>query len=204
MGPLYLRRYKRAPGGGTQGKSVTLANRITIGRVLLIPVFVVLIMTYTRGEPWIRHLALVVYIIAALSDALDGFIARAYNQKTRLGAVLDPLADKLMINLGFIFIAVSDQFAVKVPGWFPVIVLMRDAIIVTGSYLINEFYGPVRVRARISGKINTVFQMSTMIAILMELRFAYALLLITVVISVVSLIDYVIAGCRQIGNEDIA
>ena len=69
-------------------------------RLLLIPVFVALIVSYTREQPWIRYSALGVYAVAAISDALDGFVARAYNQKTKLGTLLDPLADKLMVNIG--------------------------------------------------------------------------------------------------------
>jgi len=182
---------------------VTLANRITILRLLLIPVFILLIMTYTQDQPWVRHAALAVYVVAGLSDALDGFVARAYNQKTKLGAVLDPLADKLMINLAFVFLAVNKQFATQVPQWFPMIILSRDIIIVIGSYLINEFYGPLRVRPRISGKLTTVFQMGSVAAVLLEVGFAYHLLIATLVISLISLADYVYSGCKQIGSQDV-
>ena len=81
----------------------------------MVPVFVALIASYTREHPWIRYTALGVYALAAVSDALDGFVARAYNQKTKLGTLLDPLADKLMINIGFVFMAVNDQFATRIP-----------------------------------------------------------------------------------------
>ena len=183
---------------------MTLANRITLVRLLLIPVFVGLIAAYTREQPWLRHAALVVYGIAAVSDALDGFVARAYNQKTKLGALLDPLADKLMVNIGFVFMAVNEQFAYRIPYWFPIVILARDAMIVMGAYLINEFYGPVRVKPRITGKITTAFQMSLMIAVLLEVSFADKLLIATVVMSAVSYADYMYAGIRQVGNEDEA
>jgi len=183
---------------------VTLANRITLVRLLLIPVFVGLIAAYTREQPWLRHAALVVYGIAAVSDALDGFVARAYNQKTKLGALLDPLADKLMVNIGFVFMAVNAQFAYRIPYWFPIVILARDAMIVMGAYLINEFYGPVRIKPRITGKITTAFQMGLMIAVLLEVSFAEKLLIATVVMSAVSYADYMYAGIRQVGNEDEA
>lgn len=183
---------------------MTLANRITLFRLFLIPVFVGLIISYTREHPWIRYAALGVYIIASISDALDGFVARAYNQKTKLGAVLDPLADKLLINIGFVFMAVNDQFSTQIPYWFPVVILARDAMIVMGAYLINEFYGPVRIRPQISGKLTTCFQMSLMIAVLIEASFAYPLMIATVVMSGISYVDYLYAGIKQIGNEDEA
>jgi CDP-diacylglycerol--glycerol-3-phosphate 3-phosphatidyltransferase len=183
---------------------VTLANRITVFRLIMIPVFLVLVMSYTRDAQWMRHLALFIFVLAALSDAADGFVARAYNQKTRLGAVLDPMADKLMINLAFVFLAVNQEFRTPVPAWIPVIILSRDVIIVLGAYLIHEFYGPLRVRPRMSGKFNTVFQMSSIIVVLLEWRIAYPVLMVTIVISIISFVDYIISGYRQIGNQDDA
>lgn len=181
---------------------MTLANRITLVRLLLIPVFVALLVTYTREQPWIRYCALGVYAVAAISDALDGFVARAYNQKTKLGTVLDPLADKLMINVGFVFMAVNDQFAYRIPYWFPVAILARDVMVVMGAWLINEFYGPVRVKPRVSGKLTTLFQMSLVIAVLLEVGLADKMLMATLVISAISYLDYMYTGIRQVGNED--
>lgn len=187
-----------------ESRRVTLANRITILRLVLIPVFNVLVVSYTPDKPWFRYLALSVFVIAALSDALDGFVARAYNQKTRLGAVLDPLADKLLLNLAFVFLAVNENFAEPVPMWVPVLILSRDAIIVLGSYLLNEFYGPLRVRPRISGKLTTALQMATIVAVLLQLTFAYELLVVMIVVTVISFFDYVYEGVRRIGSEDRA
>lgn len=179
---------------------MTLANRITICRLVLIPVFLVLLMSYTQDQPWLRLAALLVFLVAVLSDALDGFVARAYDQKTRLGAVLDPLADKLLINLALVFLAVNGAF--QIPLWFPVIVVSRDAIIVIGSWLINEFYGPLRVRPRFTGKLTTVLQMGFIMWALLDLRFLKELLWATVVITVVSFFDYLYAGVKQVGDED--
>jgi cardiolipin synthase (CMP-forming) len=181
---------------------VTLANRITLFRLVMVPVFAGLIISYREDAPWIRHLALGVYVLAALSDALDGFVARAYNQKTKLGAVLDPLADKLMINIGFVFIAVNENFHGQIPLWFPVVILLRDATIVIGAYLINEYYGPVRVRPRITGKLTTVFLMSLMVGVLFGVRFVHTLLVIALIMLAVSYVDYLRDGIKQIGNED--
>lgn len=185
---------------------MTLANRITIGRLVLVPVFVVLIMTYTRDEQWLRYAALGVFVAAAVSDGIDGFIARAYNQKTKLGAVLDPLADKLLINLALVFLAVNDELRTPIPAWFPVIILGRDVIIVIGAYLINEYFGPVRARPHISGKLTTAFQMALIIAVLLELppHFVWGILYVTLAVAIVSFADYLRAGIKQVGNEDQA
>ncbi len=181
---------------------MTLANRITLFRLFMVPVFVALIASYTREHPWIRYTALGVYALAAVSDALDGFVARAYNQKTKLGTLLDPLADKLMINIGFVFMAVNDQFATRIPYWFPAAILARDMMIVMGAYLINELYGPVRIKPRITGKLTTCFQMGLVIAVLIEARFAWSLMIATVVMSAISYADYMYTGIKQVGNED--
>lgn len=179
---------------------MTLANRITLLRLFLVPVFAGLIVSYTPDRLWARHAALFVYAVAAASDALDGFVARAYDQKTKLGTVLDPLADKLMINIGFVFMAVNDHFGI--PYWFPPIILLRDIMIVMGAYLINEFYGPVRVRPRVTGKATTLLQMSFVIAVLLKVGFVKQLMVATLAISAISYVDYMYAGIRQVWNED--
>lgn len=187
---------------------MTLANRITMFRLLMVPVFAGLIISYKQEEPWIRHLALLVYVLAAISDALDGFVARAYNQKTKLGTVLDPLADKLMINIGFVVMAANKEFGAGpegsggIPYWFPVVILLRDSMIVMGAYLLNEYYGPIRVKPRITGKLTTVFQMSLVIAVLIEARFVFQLMVATLVMSAISYVDYMYSGIKQVGNED--
>lgn len=185
---------------------MTLANRITVGRLILVPVFIVLVMTYTPDQQWLRYAALGVFIAAAVSDGIDGFIARAYNQKTKLGAVLDPLADKLLVNLALVFLAVNEHLRTTVPTWFPVLILGRDVIIVIGAYLINEYFGPLRARPQISGKLTTVFQMALIISILLELppRFVIGLLYTTLAAAVISFADYLRAGIKQVGNEDQA
>ncbi len=183
---------------------MTLANRITLVRILLIPVVLVLIMMYEKDKPHLRHAALAIFVIAAVSDALDGFVARAFEQKSKLGAVLDPLADKLLINLSFVFLAVNREFVQRIPIWFPVIVLSRDVIIVLGSYLINEFFGPLRVRPRLSGKLTTVFQMATIVGVLLEARISAFLVYSTVALSVISFFVYLRDGLKQVGSEDIS
>lgn len=183
---------------------MTLANKITLFRLTLIPVFLILLMYSSQEAPEYRYAALAVFVMASLSDALDGFVARAYNQKSKLGAVLDPLADKLLVNLAFVFMSVNPVTAETIPRWFPVIVLSRDVIIVLGGYLINEHFGPLRVRPRLGGKLNTVFQMALVIGALLDVGFAWHLMIATTAVSILSFFDYIYVGVRQIGNEDIA
>jgi len=183
---------------------VTVANKITIFRVMMIPVFIVLVACYTREREWLRHIALAVYVTASLSDILDGYVARRFNQRTLFGARLDPLADKLIVNLGFIFLAANEHFEPVVPLWFPVFILSRDIIIVLGAYAINEYFGPIQVKPRWSGKTTTIFQMSTLIGFLLGVWFAPYLMMATLAITVYSLVDYFYAGCMQAFAKDPA
>ena len=180
---------------------MTLANRISLFRLLLIPVFLACVVTYTRGQEWLRYLALATYAMATLSDLVDGYVARNFNQSSKLGAVLDPLADKLMINLAYVFLAVSGEFATSVPYWFPVIVLGRDVSIALGAYLINEFFKPFKAQPRFLGKATAACQNCTIIIILLELPIAYPCLMITAVVTVLSFVDYVYTGSKQAGTR---
>lgn len=178
-------------------RTVTIANKITVFRVLMIPVFVLLVFFYTPEREWLRHIALGVYVSASLSDILDGYLARRLNQRTAFGARLDPLADKLIVNLGFVFLAANEHFEPVVPLWFPVCILARDIIIVMGAYTINEYFGPVTVKPRWTGKAATVCQMGTLIGLLLGVSFAPYLMVLTLAMTAFSLADYVYAGCMQ-------
>ncbi len=168
-----------------------------MARLLLVPVVAALIALYSRDQQELRYAALVVFLIAALSDGIDGFVARKFNQRTQLGAVLDPLADKLLINLTLIFLAATPELRYPIPKWFPVVVLARDVVIVYGSHLIRERFGSVQVTPRLWGKLNTVLQVAVVVAVLMELEFSYVFLYLTLVSTVLSLRDYVRDGLRQ-------
>ena len=182
---------------GRRDTLVTLANRITMTRLLLVPVVATLVALYSRDREALRYAALVVFVIAALSDGIDGIIARRFNQRSELGAVLDPLADKLLINITLIFLAATPELRYPLPKWFPVVVLTRDLVIVLGSYLISERFGVVRVHPRFWGKLNTILQVALVVTILMQLEVSYVILYLTLVSTVLSLRDYVRDGLRQ-------
>src|SRR4029078_10122286 len=131
---------------------MTTANKITIVRILMIPAFVLMAIYYgqgiQRGEPleWQRYLALVIFLLAAVSDGLDGYIARRYKQRSELGAILDPIADKGLLLSGIITLSISnwsevDQDYGRFPAWFPVIVITRDAVIVVGAAILHMLIG---------------------------------------------------------------
>ncbi len=152
---------------------MTLANKITVARFLMIPVFVVFAAYYSdsieKGAEKVvyRILALAVYALASLSDAIDGYIARNYNQSTPLGRVLDPIADKLLLLAGVVTLSVTNWHA-GLPIWFAVLVIARDVIISVGMLIIYLTHGKAKVRARISGKICTFLTLSCVCWVLVD------------------------------------
>ena len=135
----------------------TTANIITLFRIVLIPVFLVL--AYTGNLGW----AFAIYIIASLSDFVDGYIARHYNQISNIGKFLDPLADKMLVLSAMCFFVENNQMS----GWCVAIVLMRE-FAVSGLRLIAVEQGRV-IAAAWSGKIKTA---STMVCIALMLLFS--------------------------------
>ena len=136
--------------------NLTAANQLTILRMLLIPAFVILLLSGHRG--W----ALTTFLIAGLTDLLDGLIARATGQKTTLGAWLDPMADKLLLVTMFVVLTLPGMgFANRLPVWFTVLVISRDVAIVSTVAVINLAVGPRTFRPSIFGKIATATYIMT-------------------------------------------
>ena len=152
---------------------MTLANKITVVRFFLIPVFIVFAAYYsesiTSGEEnrLFRILALATYALASISDAIDGYIARNFNQSTALGRVLDPIADKLLLLTGVVTLSVTNWHA-GLPIWFAVLVIARDVVISVGMLIIYLTHGKAKVRARISGKICTFLTLSCVCWVLVD------------------------------------
>lgn len=177
---------------------MTLANRISILRLILIPVFVAALLQWDGEAQGWRIAALAIYIVAALSDAADGFVARHFNQKTRLGRVLDPLADKVLVVTAFIFLAVNPHLETNVPLWLPVFLLTRDACVTGGTFLIHKWQGKVKVKPRFLGKVTTVMENAAIIAVLLEVSFAPQVLAAMIIVALLSLLDYIVQGISQV------
>src|SRR5215210_7655672 len=131
---------------------MTTANKITIARILLIPVFVMMAIYYGRTHlEWHRWCAVAAFVIAAASDGIDGYIARRFNQRSRLGVVLDPIADKGLLLAAIITLSFSN-WAYEFPAWFPVLIVTRDVVIVAGTLTLHYLNGSVQVRPSWMGK----------------------------------------------------
>jgi cardiolipin synthase (CMP-forming) len=130
--------------------ALTPANQLTLLRMLLIPAFVILVVYGHFGY------ALAVFVVAGVTDALDGLIARRSGQKTSLGAWLDPMADKLLLVTTFIVLTIPGLgLANRLPVWLTALVISRDVVIVLTVAIVNLAIGPRTFRPSIFGKIAT-------------------------------------------------
>ncbi|MDH4100298.1 MAG: CDP-alcohol phosphatidyltransferase family protein, partial [Nitrospirota bacterium] len=129
---------------------MNLPNLITILRIALIPFFIIAVM---YGY---QYYAIGIFLVAALTDALDGFIARTFNMQTQVGTWLDPIADKLLLISSIVVMAVVG----KVPLWLVILIVSRDVIILTGCVLIYFLYDQLAVRPSVLGKATTFTQLA--------------------------------------------
>ena len=149
---------------------MTTANKVTILRILLIPFFVVeLIYFLETGNEVHRLLAQLSFAVTAILDGVDGYIARHYNQKSELGAILDPLADKFLLVSGIVTLSFNrGPYLGQIPLWLTGIILGRDLLLLIGIAVIRLTVGKVVVRPRFMGKVATVLQMIVVIWILLD------------------------------------
>ena len=152
---------------------MTWATRITILRLILIPVFVTFIITYNdtnlREEAW-RYAAIGVFLLASVSDAVDGYLARHWNQGSALGALLDPIADKLLLFAALVTLSVIPLGHLRpFPIWFPAIIISRDALLLGGYSVLRHFHVPMEIRPHWTGKVSTVFTLAAIGAVLLKL-----------------------------------
>ena len=153
---------------------ITLPNLLTVFRMVLIPVFVTLLF-YQRFE-----LALAVFVLAGVTDGLDGLFARRFDQRSQLGTVLDPIADKLMLTTAFVVLSMRSIYPqplpshLPVPFWVTIAVISRDVFIVVGAAAINIMTGFRGFRPSWLGKLNTTVQIVGIAAIMFAASVPYA------------------------------
>ena len=182
---------------------MTIPNQITIGRILLIPVFVVCAIYYGRtasaGHPdeALRLATIGVFLLAALSDGVDGWMARRFHLKSRLGAVLDPIADKGLMLTAIITLSVT-KWPYDLPVWYPVLVNARDVIIITGCAVLRLLNDHLEVRPSMLGKASTFLQMLTISVVMLQWRSAEIIVWISGIVTLLSGIGYLAEGIRQL------
>lgn len=168
---------------------MNLPNKITIFRVVMIPVFLIFLLV--PGIPYGNYIATVVFVIACLSDALDGYLARKYHLVTNFGKFMDPLADKLLVCSALIcFVELS-----YMPAWVVIVIIAREFII-SGFRLIASDNGVV-IAASYWGKFKTIAQMITCILLIVQIPFAWVvpveqvMIYLSLILTVISLCEYI-------------
>src|SRR5918992_3016400 len=152
---------------------VTVPNLLTVFRMVLIPVFVSLLF-YQRFV-----LALAIFILAGITDGLDGLLARRFDQKSQLGTSLDPIADKLLLVTAFIVLSMRSVFPqplpshLPIPFWVTVTVISRDVFIIVGAAAINVMTGFRGFRPSLLGKLNTTIQIIAIAVIMFAASMPY-------------------------------
>ena len=175
---------------------MNLPNKLTLLRVVLIPVFVVLLLLEGGQNDTLRIAALIVFCIASFTDFLDGQIARRNNLVTNFGKFMDPLADKLLVCSALICMIELGQL----PSWYVITVIAREFII-SGFRLVAADNGIV-IAASWWGKFKTTFQMLTVILLILNIPALHTVTLIIAgiafVLTLVSLLDYIVKNSRVI------
>jgi cardiolipin synthase len=176
---------------------LTLANRLTILRILITPVIVVLLLYRHMGA------ALALFLLAGVTDGLDGLIARSWKQKTTLGMVLDPLADKLLLTSTVITLTILKEL----PRWFTIIVVSRDVFLIGGSMILYMFLGKLGTPPSWLGKFTTGFQLATVLLAMVDNFLPVVkpvilpLVVVTLGVTVASGLDYVYRGARLLSDQ---
>ncbi len=199
-----------------KSKLINLPNSLTIFRIFLVPILVVVLLTRFRGlqylnwvEDWKEVLAVSIFLVAALTDYLDGFIARRRNQVTKLGVLLDPIADKLLVSAAFISLVELGL----APAWMVVIIIGRE-FAVSGLRSVASSFG-VTIPASIWGKYKTLSQIVAITLLILtntlerfgQFGFLGILALwIVVILAIFSAADYFIKFTQKLGlasKEDL-
>jgi len=186
---------------------MTLANEITIARILLIPVFVLFAIYYGRSleqgapEEWLRLASIIVFIVASVTDLLDGWVARKFSQPSRLGAVLDPIADKGLLLTAIITLTFS-KWTYAFPLWFLVLVIARDAVILLGCALVKYLSGKLEVHPSLLGKMATALQMIAIAWVMLQLPYHVYPIYVAGAATLLSGLGYVLDGAAQLRHHD--
>ena len=202
--PLYSAVREGVPSAGQAGANLqagialSIPNLITLGRILLVPI-VVWAITY----PGMMWLAFVLFVVAGVSDGVDGFLAKRFGWTTELGRYLDPLADKALIVSIYLALGINDL----IPRWLVILVVSRDILIVGGIMLSWVIGNPLKIRPLLVSKLNTVAQIVFACVVLGTLGFDIKAEMLTLVLMItvaaltlLSVAAYVVEWMRHMNS----
>jgi len=173
---------------------MNFANKISTFRILSVPFFIASLIYYSPERDYFRFMALAIFILAVVSDAVDGYIARKEKLKSKAGLILDPLADKLLLMSGFIFLYKFPVGNITFPREVILIVISRDVIILLGAVVVYMVKQDIKIFPTVWGKLTTSFQMLAIVTVILQFRFAPFFWWLAVLFTVISGIDYIRRG----------
>jgi cardiolipin synthase len=182
---------------------MSLADKITAIRIVLIPVFVSLLI-YSRSHVYLKDIATAVFILAVLSDFFDGLVARIKKEKSDIGQVIDPLADKLLLFTAFISLYVLREFLplrYKIPLGVVLVVVSRDLIIFLGFLILRFLKIDVTIAPSTLGKVTTFLQMFTILSVLMNFVFSPVIWWAAAILTLISGTDYFLRGVKAVNGS---
>lgn len=172
---------------------MNIANKISTFRILIVPFFIGCLLYYSPESDYLRFIALAIFVLAVVSDAVDGYIARKRKQYSPAGLILDPLGDKVMLVSAFVFLYFIDT-GIRFPLWVTLIVVSRDIIILLGIIAIFLVRQRLNMHPSVLGKLTTSFQMASVIFVLIRCEFSYLIWSIAIFFTLISGIDYIRKG----------
>lgn len=178
---------------------MNIPNFLSLLRIILVPVMVIFLIqeSYTK--------ALITFVIAGLTDALDGAVARILNKQTKLGSFLDPLADKILLSTSFIALAIFSL----IPSWLAVIVISRDFMILLGIVILSMMSVAYEIKPIFVSKVTTTMQIATVFFALFLKTFTYDIISYNLIIilswltasfTIISGLIYIIKGIKFINR----
>lgn len=186
----------------TTPQAMTTANKITIFRILLVPFFIVQVLYYAdTGNEVYRLMSILSFALAAVSDGVDGYIARHYQQHSELGKILDPLADKLLLVSGIVLLSLKNEpYLDRLPMWLAATIISRDMLLLIGLAVIQYVSGRIAVRPVLIGKAATVLQMTCVLWALLKWSSGWLMIwsIGAAICTGVSGLIYLIEGIRQL------
>ncbi len=182
---------------------LTLANKITIGRFVAIPVLIALLLSYSPDREYIRWWALGLYLFLEITDVVDGYIARNFRQKTKAGSILDPLADKVLFLSTLVCLyklGLENHWQVSLPLWIVVAFFTRDMILVVGGFFLEVKRGFIEIKPNRWGKFTAFLQVICLTAVFLQFYLASVIWFVALAVTVVSGILYMKEGIKVLND----
>ena len=177
---------------------MNFANKISLFRILSVPFFIAAMIYYSADKLFLRWVALVIFVLASVSDAVDGYIARKSRQQSKAGLVLDPLGDKLLLMSAFLCLTLNSYLEIRFPLWVTLIIISRDILILAGALIIYLVKQSIIMIPNRWGKFSTLFQVLAVLVVLLQAKIQIAAFFwtVAVIFTLLSAIIYINRGFK--------